>query len=90
MNDLLIFISVIPESIKIGLIYSIMAMGVYITYKILDFPDLTVDGSFPLGGFVFAYFSLANVSPFFRFSLFFDCRSISWLINKHFSYKMQN
>ncbi|WP_308544845.1 ABC transporter permease [uncultured Sneathia sp.] len=64
MNDLLIFISVIPESIKIGLIYSIMAMGVYITYKILDFPDLTVDGSFPLGGFVFAYFSLANVSPF--------------------------
>lgn len=32
-----------------GLIYAIMALGVYITYKILDFPDLTVDGSFPLG-----------------------------------------
>ena len=30
-----------------GLIYAIMALGVYITYKILDFPDLTVDGSFP-------------------------------------------
>lgn len=29
-----------------GLIYAIMALGVYITYKILDFPDLTVDGSF--------------------------------------------
>ncbi len=32
-----------------GLIYGIMGLGVYITYKILDFPDLTVDGSFPLG-----------------------------------------
>lgn len=32
-----------------GLIYAIMALGVYITYKILDFPDLTVDGTFPLG-----------------------------------------
>lgn len=35
-----------------GMIYSIMALGVYITYKILDFPDLTVDGSFPLGAAV--------------------------------------
>lgn len=32
-----------------GLIYGIMALGVYITYKILDFPDLSVDGTFPLG-----------------------------------------
>ena len=32
-----------------GFIYGIMALGVYITYKILDFPDLTTDGSFPAG-----------------------------------------
>ena len=32
-----------------GLIYGILGLGVYITYKILDFPDLTADGSFPLG-----------------------------------------
>lgn len=32
-----------------GLVYAIMALGVYITYKILDFPDLSVDGTFPLG-----------------------------------------
>ena len=37
-----------------GLIYGILALGVYITYKILDFPDLTVDGSFPLGSAVTA------------------------------------
>ena len=35
-----------------GMIYSILALGIYITYKILDFPDLTVDGSFPLGAAV--------------------------------------
>ena len=37
-----------------GFIYAIMALGVYITYKILDFPDLSVDGTFPLGGAVTA------------------------------------
>ncbi len=37
-----------------GLIYGVMALGVYITYKILDFPDLTVDGSFPMGAAIAA------------------------------------
>ena len=47
-----------------GLIYAIMALGVYITYKILDFPDLTVDGSFPLGGAVAAVLIKAGVNPY--------------------------
>ena len=37
-----------------GLIYATMALGVFITFRILDFPDLTVDGSFPLGAAVMA------------------------------------
>ena len=37
-----------------GMIYAIMALGIYITYKILDFPDLTVDGSFPMGAAIAA------------------------------------
>ena len=37
-----------------GLIYAVMALGLYITYKILDFPDLTVDGSFPMGAAIAA------------------------------------
>ena len=36
--------ALIQSVIEQGLIYAIMALGVYITYKILDFPDLTVDG----------------------------------------------
>ena len=35
-----------------GVIYSITALGVFITFRILDFPDLTVDGSFPLGAVI--------------------------------------
>lgn len=46
-----------------GLVYAIMALGVYITYKILDFPDLSVDGTFPLGAAVTAV-GIANGLPF--------------------------
>ena len=46
-----------------GLVYTIMALGVYITYKILDFPDLSVDGTFPLGAAVTAA-GIANGLPF--------------------------
>ena len=45
-----------------GLIYAIMTLGVYITYKILDFPDLSVDGTFPLGAAITAA-GLANGFP---------------------------
>ena len=46
-----------------GLIYGILALGVYITYKILDFPDLTVDGSFPLGAALTATMITRGVNP---------------------------
>ncbi|MDD6214075.1 MAG: ABC transporter permease [Firmicutes bacterium] len=49
--------------IEQGLIYSIMALGIYISYKILDFPDLTVDGTFPLGAAVSAALVLKGVNP---------------------------
>ncbi|RRD39079.1 ABC transporter permease [Leptotrichia sp. OH3620_COT-345] len=60
MNELLVFIQSLPEALKTGFIYSIMVMGVYITYKILDFPDLSVEGAFPMGGFIFAAFALSK------------------------------
>lgn len=46
-----------------GLIYAIMAMGVYITYKILDFPDMTVDGSFPMGAAIAAAMISRDINP---------------------------
>lgn len=55
--------SIILGVIEEGLIYAVMALGVYITYKILDFPDLSVDGTFPLGAAVTAMLILKGVSP---------------------------
>ncbi|BDF67533.1 branched-chain amino acid ABC transporter permease [Oscillospiraceae bacterium] len=47
------FINALPGAVSQGLIWGIMAIGVFITYKILDVADLTVDGSFCTGGAVF-------------------------------------
>lgn len=57
--------------IEQGLIYGILALGVYITYKILDFPDLTVDGSFPLGAAITAALITRGVNPYFTLPLAF-------------------
>ena len=46
-----------------GLIYGILALGLLITYRILDFPDLTVDSSFPLGAAVSAVLTLGGMPP---------------------------
>lgn len=47
-----------------GLIYALLSYGIYITYKILDFPDLTVDGSFPLGAAVTAVLLVKGFNPY--------------------------
>ena len=57
--------------IEQGLIYGILALGVYITYKILDFPDLTVDGSFPMGAAVTAALIKAGVNPYLTLPIAF-------------------
>lgn len=47
-----------------GLIYAQLAFGLYITYKLLDFPDLTVDGSFPLGAAITAVAMAGGCNPY--------------------------
>lgn len=48
---------------ELGLVYAFVALGVYLAFRILDFPDLTVDGSFPLGAGVVAVAILAGINP---------------------------
>ena len=62
------FIMTIVEQ---GLIYGILTLGIYITYKILDFPDLTVDGSFPLGAAVTAALITRGVNPYLTIPIAF-------------------
>ncbi len=51
-------------AIEIGLIFGLVALGVYLSFRIVNFPDLTVDGSFPLGGAVAAALIVAGTDPF--------------------------
>ena len=50
-------------ALESGLIYALVALGVYISFRVLDFPDLTADGSFPLGGAVAGVAIIAGVNP---------------------------
>lgn len=54
---------VILNALEQGLLFALVAMGVYITYKILDFPDLSVDGTFPLGASISAAMLVQGINP---------------------------
>lgn len=54
-----------------GCLYGIMALGVFITFRVLDFPDLTVDGSFPMGAAIMAAFLVNGYSPWLALLLAF-------------------
>jgi len=63
-----------------GLIYAILAMGVLITYRVLDFPDLTVDSSFPLGAAVSAILTVNGVSPVLTLFAAFFAGAVAGLV----------
>jgi len=51
-------------AVEQGLVYGIMVIGVYLTFRILDFPDLTVDGSLPLGASISAVAITSGINPY--------------------------
>lgn len=57
-------LDLIISTLTQGFIYAMLSYGIYITYIILDFPDLTVDGSFPLGAAVTALLLVKGVNPY--------------------------
>lgn len=72
-----------------GLIYGIMSLGVYITYKILDFPDLTVDGSFPLGAAVTALMVTKGINPIFTIFVSFLAGAVAGICTGIIHVKLQ-
>lgn len=54
-----------------GLVYALVALGVLLSFRILDFPDLTADGSFPLGAFACAVAMVAGLNPLVALSMGF-------------------
>ena len=74
MQDILIGI------LEQGFIYGILALGVYITYRILDFPDLSVDGTFPMGAAVAAVMITVGLNPWLALIVAFLAGALAGLV----------
>lgn len=72
-----------------GMIYAIMALGVYITYKILDFPDLTVDGSFPMGAAIAVVLIDQGMNPYLTLPVAFAAGAVVGIFTGIIHVKLQ-
>ncbi len=74
------FVNVLPGAAAQGMLWGIMALGVFITFKILDQADLTVEGSFTLGGAVAAVLIKSDINPFLALAIAILCGMLAGLI----------
>lgn len=79
----------VQTSIEQGLIFAILGMGVFITNKILKMADLSVEGSFPFGAFIFAKFLLMGLNPITSTVLAFLFGSLAGLVTAIFFTKFK-
>ena len=82
--------SAVFGSVEQGIIYAIMALGVYITFRVLDFPDLTVDGSFVTGAAVAATMIVFGYHPLVATAVAIVIGFHCGLYNGSFTYKREN
>ena len=73
-------INALPGSVAQGLIWGILAIGVYITFKVLDYADLTVDGSIATGGAVAVMCNLNGTNPYIALLLAFGAGMLAGLV----------
>ena len=80
-----IVMNVLRVTLEEGLMYALLAIGVYITYSILDFPDLSVDGTMPMGAIVTAVLIINGVNPWLclviTFLLGMACGAVTGLLH---------
>lgn len=67
-------------AVELGLVFSFVAIGVYLAFRVLDFPDLTVDGSFPLGAAVTGVLILAGWNPWLSAGVAMVAGSLAGLV----------
>ena len=67
-------------ALELGCIFALVALAVFITFRVLDFPDLTADGSFPLGGAVAAVCLVAGVNPILATAAAFGAGVLAGLV----------
>ena len=80
MDFFLSILKNLPDGAALGLVWGIMAIGVYITFKILDIPDMTVDGTFALGGCMIAATVSSGWNPFVSTALAVVCGMVAGLV----------
>ena len=74
---------------ELGLIYALVALGVFLTFRILNFPDLTVDGSFPLGGAVAASMIASQVNPFYATAIAFFAGGLAGYVTAYLHVRLK-
>lgn len=73
-------VDIIIGTLEQGFMYGILALGVYISYSILNFPDMTTEGSYPLGAAITAFLILKNVNPWIACIIAFICGILAGLL----------
>lgn len=67
-------------AVELGLVFAFVAIGVYLAFRVLDFPDLTVDGSFPLGAAVAAVLIIAGLNAWLATAVAMAAGSVAGLV----------
>ena len=80
MELLISILKNMPDALSLGLVWGIMAIGIYITFKVLDIPDMTVDGTFALGGCIVAATITTGVNPVISMVLAVICGMAAGLV----------
>lgn len=81
--------NIIKVVLEEGLKYAILALGVYLSYSILDFPDLSVDGTMPLGAIVSCVLILKGINPWISLLAAFGCGLIAGCITGFLHVKLK-
>ena len=76
-------------AIELGLVYAFVALGVFLSFRILNFPDLTVDGSFPLGAAVAAVLLIAGWNPWLATAIACVAGAIAGFVTAFVSVRFQ-
>ena len=87
-----ILLNIFKVTLEEGFMYAILAMGVYITYTILDFPDLSVDGTLPLGNVVTGVLLISGVNPWLCIIVSFVCGALAGAVTGilHVKFKIRD
>lgn len=76
-------------AVELGMIYALVAIGVYLSFRVLDFPDLTADGSFPMGAAIAATFIIQGYNPWLATGLAFLGGCLAGYVTAYISVKFK-